>query len=67
MQSSFGKEPDYTGFDQTLWEPRCNESQHQHALKHKECTTASKQKAIEREYAQVVDTQLCWSYPTMMW
>lgn len=51
MQSSFGKEPDYTGFDQTLWEPRCNESQHQHVLKHKEYTTASKQKVIEQEYA----------------
>ena len=48
--TSFGDQPDYTGFDRETWPIRTNAAHRQHALEHRTCQTLSSQKEIEQTY-----------------
>lgn len=48
--STFGKKPDYSGFDRSQWKNRDVTSHRHHSIIHKNSCTRSKQKEIERDY-----------------
>ena len=45
---AFGEKADYSGFDRSTWEPRCNSSHRFYANKHKDSVLGRERKEIER-------------------
>ena len=48
--TSFGDQPNYSGFEINKWTKRTNSNHRHHAMQHQKCVTRSAQTEIEREH-----------------